>query len=432
FASDNPINEEGFKKTVKAIETGKLQPPYELELVHKSGKKVRVEVREAPIVENGKTVSIVGALTDITDRKLTEEALRKTEEKFRNLVQNMAEGIGIVDLKERFVYANPAAEKIFGVGQGELVGSSLFEFVDDETAVFLKNQTKLRQKDETSRYDFAFTRNDKTKRYLSLTASPQIDENGKTMSTLGIFYDITERKQAEEELKKYSEQLHALSTHLQSVREDERATIAREIHDELGQGLTALKMDLSLMGREIEEEPDNLNTNDLLNEIKSMSGFIDKTIQKVRKIITELRPEVLDSLGLIAALEWLCEEFQIHSGIICNFHTTYKEINSDNKQSIAIYRIVQEALTNIARHAKAASANVKIKKDKNNTIVEISDNGIGFSKAANKSKKTFGLLGMKERAIVFGGEVKIISVKNKGTTVKLKIPLKNTARSKHD
>ena len=235
--------------------------------------------------------------------------------------------------------------------------------------------------------------------------------------------NITERRQAEEALHKSSVQLRALSAHLQSVREEERTAIAREIHDELGQILTVLKMDLSLMGRDLNEETGTLNKAALLDEIKSMTGLIDKSIQQLRKLITELRPEVLDNLGLIAALEWQSQEFQARSKIKCKLETSIKDIEISKERAIAIFRIFQEALTNILRHAQATHVTVNISEKDNNILLKIADNGIGISADKKENSNTFGLLGMQERAIVFGGEVIIESGRGKGTSIMVRIPI---------
>jgi PAS domain S-box-containing protein len=233
------------------------------------------------------------------------------------------------------------------------------------------------------------------------------------------------RIKSENILRESREQLRTLASHLQSVREEERTAIAREIHDELGQILTVLKMDLSLMGRDLSEETGAPNTAALLDEIKSMTGLIDKTIQQVRKLITELRPEVLDNLGLIAALEWQNQEFQSHSKIKCKFETSVENIDISSERAIAIFRIFQEALTNIMRHAQASLATVNIYEKDNNIFLNITDNGIGIDTDLKGNKNTFGLLGMQERATIFGGEVIVESSMGKGTSITVRIPVKS-------
>ena len=177
------------------------------------------------------------------------------------------------------------------------------------------------------------------------------------------------------------------------------------------------------MGRELTEQAETVKPTFLLDEINSMTSLIDSTIKKVRKLITELRPEVLDNLGLLAALQWQAEEFQTRTGIDCIFKSDFDEIDLDRDRSTALFRIFQEALTNITRHAKATRVKINVTKSEKNLVLKISDNGIGIPKDKIESPDTFGLLGIKERAVVFGGDFEIKGVKGKGTIVNVKIPI---------
>ena len=167
--------------------------------------------------------------------------------------------------------------------------------------------------------------------------------------------DITERKKAEEQLKGSTEQLRALSAHLQSVREEERTLISREIHDELGQELTGLKMDLSWLVKRLSK-----NQKSLISKTESMLKLVDSTIQTVRRISSELRPGVLDDLGLIAAIEWQAQDFENRTGITCDFSSSVEEIGLDRDRSTAVFRIFQETLTNVSRHAKATRVKISL------------------------------------------------------------------------
>jgi signal transduction histidine kinase len=229
--------------------------------------------------------------------------------------------------------------------------------------------------------------------------------------------DITERKRAEEQLKSSYEQLRALSARIQSIREEERTTIAREIHDELGQALTGLKMDLSWLRKKIPEE-------ELIEKTQSMLKLIDSTIQTVRKISTELRPGILDDLGLIAAIEWQAGDFQSRTGIKCEFDSSLEEVALEREVSTAIFRIVQETLTNVVRHANATQVNIKVGEEDGILLVEIEDNGRGITGKEVSSPKSLGLLGMRERAHLFGGELEIKGTSGERTVVMVRIPLR--------
>ncbi len=229
------------------------------------------------------------------------------------------------------------------------------------------------------------------------------------------------RDRAEEALRKSKEQLRTLAIHLQSIREDERARISREIHDELGQTLTALKMDLLWLRGKLEAQGGAVTP--LLQTINSMVGLIDSLIQTIRRISTELRPRVLDDLGLIAAIEWQTNEFRSRMGIACRFTSTVEELDLDKDRATAVFRILQETLTNVARHAKATHVEIRLDIKDRVLVLEVKDNGIGIVEDALDKITSLGLLGMKERALVFGGEVNFHGIPGSGTTVAIRIPV---------
>ncbi len=235
-----------------------------------------------------------------------------------------------------------------------------------------------------------------------------------------------EKEKAIQELKSSQEQLRALSAHLQSIREEERTRIAREIHDELGQSLTALKMDLLWLQGKILEEQKNIEPID--ETIRTMTHVIDSTIQTVRRIATELRPGVLDDLGLVAAIEWQSQEFQHRTNILCRFTSTARDIELDRERATAVFRILQETLTNVVRHARAARVSIRLEVERNILILEIKDDGRGADTEKIESKRSLGLLGMKERAALLGGSVEIVSAAHAGTTVVVKIPVPPAAQ----
>jgi PAS domain S-box-containing protein len=238
---------------------------------------------------------------------------------------------------------------------------------------------------------------------------------------LGISQDVTERKMFEEELKSSREQLRRLLAHLQSVREDERTKISREIHDELGQALTALKMDLSWLIRRLDKEQ-----KPLLEKANLMSKLIDLNIQTVKRISAELRPGLLDDLGVTAALEWQAEEFEERTGIKCELSVQPDDIALDRDLSTAIFRIFQETLTNVLRHARAKKVRVSLKKKGKELFFQVRDDGKGISEKQISSPKSIGLIGMRERVHFHGGRMDITGSKDKGTTVTVYISLSET------
>ena len=235
-----------------------------------------------------------------------------------------------------------------------------------------------------------------------------------------------ERKRAEEQLRESREQLRALSVYLQFVREEERTRIAREVHDELGQALTGLKMNVSWLANRLPKD-----AHLLLEKSKAIAGDIDATIQTVRRIATELRPGILDDLGLAAAIEWQANEFQTHTGIQCTVTTKLRRAILDADLNTTFFRIFQETLTNIIRHAQATRTDVLLKEESGHLSLLISDNGRGISMAEISSTKSIGLLGMRERAALLGGEFKISGAPGKGTTVTVIIPLPRNTEIHH-
>jgi len=231
-----------------------------------------------------------------------------------------------------------------------------------------------------------------------------------------------ERRRAEENLRKSHKQLRALSIYLQYVREDERIRISRQVHDELGQALTGLKMDLYWLAHRL---PKNLKG--VQEKAKGMSAHIDTIIQTVRRISTELRPGILDDLGLAAALEWQAQEFQKRTGLRCRVRSQVTETLLDQDLNTAFFRIFQETLTNVIRHAKATRVDVFFREDAGYLIMEVRDNGRGISNDEITNTKSIGLLGMRERAALLGGELSIIGQAGAGTTVTVKIPFRRSA-----
>ena len=231
--------------------------------------------------------------------------------------------------------------------------------------------------------------------------------------------DRAQHRRAEEQLRESHEQLRALSTYLQTVREEERTRIAREVHDELGQALTSCKLDLSWIASKLPRE-----LKALLEKTRALSTHIDSTIQMVRRISAELRPGVLDHLGLAAALEWQANEFQNRTGIRCDVQAELSDSQLEQDISTTLFRIFQETLTNVIRHAGATQVTVNLKVNEGRIILEVEDNGRGISRGEVNNTKSMGLLGMRERAALLRGTFKIGRVgRDGGTRVTVSLPL---------
>jgi signal transduction histidine kinase len=232
-------------------------------------------------------------------------------------------------------------------------------------------------------------------------------------SKVAVFVELHRKS---ERLRESEEKLRRLAAHLISVREEERAHIAREIHDELGQVLTGLKMEVGWLAKRLKERA-------LVEKTDSMGKLIDSTVQTVRKIATGLRPEMLDDMGLIAAVGWQAKEFQKRTGIRCRAKLPPEGLKLDIDVSTTMFRIFQEILTNVARHSRATRVDIDLEVAETRVALDVADNGVGIPVGEVNGKKSLGLLGMNERALLFGGEVKIAGAPGQGTRVTVAIPL---------
>ena len=270
--------------------------------------------------------------------------------------------------------------------------------------------------------EFRVIRPDGQELWLSNLGRALYDQQGAPTRMIGIAHDITERKLAEAELEKSLEEIRSLATHLQEVREEERKRIARELHDELGQSLAGLKFDLAWLESQFMLH-DSATAGSFKKKTQMMSKLVDSTIQIGRKIATDLRPRVLDDLGLIAALRWQSRDFQTRTGITCNFMTTTEELSLDAGRATAAFRICQETLTNVLRHAQASTVTIRLQANDNHLYLDIQDNGRGITRQEITGSVSHGLLGMKERVLPYGGTLEIQGQAGKGTTIKVILPL---------
>jgi signal transduction histidine kinase len=236
-------------------------------------------------------------------------------------------------------------------------------------------------------------------------------------SKVAVFVELFRKS---ERLRESEDKLRRLAAHLISIREEERAHIAREIHDELGQVLTGLKMEVTWLAKRLKDKP-------LIDKTDSMCALIDSSVQTVRKIATGLRPEMLDDMGLVAAVGWQAKEFQKRTGIRCRLKLP-AETKFDIEISTTMFRIFQEILTNVARHARATRVDIELALRDSEVLLDVVDNGVGIQDTELTGKKSLGLLGMQERALLFGGDVKITGSPGHGTRVSVNIPLSRKAK----
>lgn len=371
--------------------------------------------------QEGKPYRMVGSMIDISFRKKMEEDLKASEEKWRSIFENTPSYILTVDKEYRVTGMNRSISKRFDVT--DIIGRSALELIHkDEVERVKKIIDDVSISREASSFTVKSGENREIQSYFTVQAIPRIKNDIVEGLTI-IATDITDKIIAEEKIKETNESLHALAAHLQTIREEERTMISREIHDQLGQELTALKMDIAFLSRKIEKAKTEPDWGEIQNGLRSMSDITDQTINSVRRIARELRPDILDKLGLREAIEWQAEEFSKRTGIDTIVSISPGEFEIPTELNTTIFRIVQESLTNVARHSAAKRSKIGLTIEPKNIYLTIEDNGKGITEDEIANSKSLGLVGIKERVHSVNGKVTITGEPGKGTILKIIIPL---------
>jgi PAS domain S-box-containing protein len=353
------------------------------------------------------------------DRHRTEAILRRSEERYRSTLDGILEGCQLIGFDWRYLYLNDAAARHNRRPNRELIGRTMMEAWPgiEGTPVFamlercLRDRVALHQEIE---FHFA----DGSRGWYDVRSQPVPE------GVFALSIDVTERKRSEESLQASHAQLRALAARLQTVREEQSLHIAREIHDVLGQQLTAVRMELAALRRRAAGIADHDLQEKFRGRLGATSELVDATIETVQRIATELRPALLDKLGLAAAIESEARDLAERAGMALECDLSEELPELDSAACISVFRIVQEAFTNIARHAHASAFSVKLeRKPEGGVVVEVADNGRGFS-GSGTDAGSLGMLGMQERARLFGGSLAVTSAPGRGTTVALTIPLR--------
>jgi PAS domain S-box-containing protein len=401
-----------------------------LRFLTKNGETRELEMDATVIFDTRRQFSAtVGIARDITERKKAESSLARLRYKYELLLNAVHDGIYAIDLDGKAILVNPAAAAMIGHSEEELRGQKMHQIIHHSKAdgsPFPVDECLIHQAFRDGKVyqvsEDVFWRKDGTPFCVEYTSNP-IWEYDQLVGAVVTFRDITERKRAEERLKESHEQLRDLAAHVETVREEERTRVAREIHDELGSSLTCLKMDLAWMAKRIPLTDSKGGPSPLASKIQSMSQFVNEMVQLVQKVSTELRPAVLDELGLGPALEWQAKEFQIRTGIYCTLDCYPESLEVEGECATVVFRILQEILTNVVRHAGATRVDIKLQRSGGYLELMVVDNGCGITPEQISSPKSLGLVGMRERALLWRGEVKITGGAEKGTTVALRLPL---------
>lgn len=361
-------------------------------------------------------------LHDLTEQQRLTDILQQNERQFRTLIENTHDAIGRLTPDFRLIYANPALEALCQLPLVEARGRSARDAFGNNSQVDIMADLVR----EVARNGVSMEEElvhgidgpvDQQLHYL-VQLVPEYGANGEVTSVLSLGRDISNMRKAERRLAASNQQLRELTTRRESAREEERKLIAQEIHDELGQHLTALRMGISMLHLQFGSKAPGLN-----EAVDRLMGLCDRTIQVVRSVSTSLRPAVLN-MGLYPALEWLIDEFRQHTRIACEL-TTHSEVPAlTDVQATTAFRIVQEALNNVARHSGATRTVVNLERIDDSYRLDITDNGHGFDPTL-VNKRSLGLAGMRERGISLGGEVVIFSHPGQGTTVQATLPIRS-------
>jgi PAS domain S-box-containing protein len=383
---------------------------------------VWIDSRLVPLkAPNGEVRAVAGIIRDVTVRVRAQESLAVREAYLRAMLDNFPFLVWLKDVDGHFLAVNEAFARSCGRSQAaDVVGLTDFDvwprdlaqrYVDDDLGVM----TRRKQKDVE---EPIFTEG--APRWFETFKTPVLDKRGQVLGTTGFARDITERQRLDEELRAQREQLRALAAHVESVREEERVRIAREIHDELGQALTCMSMDLAFLDKQLPKEDAQAAA-----RVATLATLVKETVTTVRRISSELRPSILDDLGLGAAVEWLAHDFETRTGIDCAVSVP-STITISTERATVVFRICQEALTNVARHAHASRVSIDLIEAGDSLTLEVHDNGRGITDQEIHRPDSLGLLGMRERAALLGGAAEVTGSAGHGTSVTVRVPLETS------
>ncbi|MBL8186422.1 MAG: PAS domain S-box protein [Acidobacteria bacterium] len=377
----------------------------------------------AELIEFNQKTYLLVACYDISERKRAEWALRESEEHYRLLFEHSFAGIARMTADGTLVACNEAMAHMLGCHSPE-------ELIQTDPSLFyvdLAEQRRLIEellvRGSLKNREFLMKRLDGSLLWTLINASVFRSTEESEPMLEGVILDITERKQTEQQLQQVYQQSRTLLARLETIREEERIRISREIHDNLGQILTGLKLDFSWLEKRLVRSSDEGLVRKTSTKMNEIADLLEEAIQTVRDIATELRPSVLDTLGLRAAIQWQAKEFERRTGTHCIIELGREPKNLSEDKATALFRIFQEILTNITRHAKASKVKIGLAESNGELLLTVQDNGVGITEEQRRNTKSLGLLGMRERALIFGGSVTVKGEPKRGTTVQVSMPL---------
>lgn len=376
------------------------------------------------IPESGETPQqLVGLWTDVTPQRQANELIRMQAD----IIKQIQEPLITSDMSGYVTSWNTGAEQLLGYTAQEALGKHISFVYPEKDLEFLECQVLAPVKAKgTHQIEVRRRTKSGALRFAQLSLTLLRNESGGPIGIVSYSMDITDRKLGEEALLQSRNQLTALAGRLESVREEERGRIALEVHDVLGQALTGLKLDLSWVYKQLVDTPHPFESSSILLRLDKSLELVHSTLQSIREIATTLRPSVLDQFGLEAAIEWQAQEFRHRTGIACTTSISPDHISVDAEQSTALFRTLQEVLTNVVRHAHATKTDIRLEETPDHVIMQVKDNGNGITEMEQSAPHAFGLLGMRLRAQQQNGVFDIHGIPGIGTTVTVKIPLSRT------
>ena len=414
FALDQVQDRDGFIARIEQLYAAPEESSYD-EIVFNDGRVF--ERYSQPQHVDGIAVGRVWSFRDVTDARRSEEALRFSEDKFAKAFQSSPLRVSISTLEEgRFVEVNETFLRDHGFRREQVIGRT-----SPELGLWADPTQRRRLVDAVRRNgmvrDYEFAGQLRDGRIQTTSISAEVIQVGGEACLLAVATDVTERKEAEEKARRSRAELRALAARLLLVREEERTRIAREIHDELGQALTGLKLDLAWLKQRVDDG------GELSEWVQSIVQRIDGTIDSVRRIATDLRPSILDHLGLVAAIEWQAQEFERRTGVRAHVRVSRPDVALDDVRATAVFRMLQETLTNVARHAGATRVDIDLTVGNVDLALDVRDDGRGITPSEIAGGRSLGLVGLRERAIACGGMLDIRGMPGRGTQVSVRIPL---------
>ena len=383
---------------------------------HKNGSVFPTETVTSTLVGlDGSVLGYIAIIRDITERKRTEKALRESERKYRTLVETMSDGMDVFDENGCITYVNKRFCEILGYSHEELEGRHFSEFLDDKNRTIMIEQLERRRKGFEGPYEIEWTKKDGAPVLASMSPKAIFDDYGNFHGSFAVVSNITERKRTEAHIRFLTQQLLR-------AQETERQRISHELHDSMAQKLFAVKTGLDTLFDSWPEAPLQQK-----RRVSELSGILQESLRSVRELAYDLRPASLDDLGLAKAIYQYCQEFSARTGIIVDFMTAgIGDRKFDFDTEISLFRLIQEVLNNVGKHAQAKNVNVKLVGTSQNIILRIADDGKGFNVenrlASAINEKHMGLQSMEERVGLLQGTMRIESSPKMGTTVFIEVP----------